>query len=302
MHQQAILETSNGSPPAVRPDELADIIRAYNEVTDKVALSHARLESEVTRLRKELVSTNAQLQRSRRLSALGEIAAGIAHEIRNPLGGIALYAQMALEDLKAENTAERTDNVANHLTKIAEAVRGLDGIVYDVLHFARDMQPRKDWVDIRTLFDQAINAHRPEIEAANVQVTIDCDQPCDGQVHADPGLLHQAILNLVRNATEAMAKSEGERHLLIKTRTIAGDDRIVIRDTGPGIDRELIDRIFNPFFTTRHTGTGLGLAIVHRIIDAHNGSIAVHSDNGAVFTCTLPRPSNASNGLKAEAA
>ncbi|MEQ9453306.1 MAG: ATP-binding protein [Phycisphaeraceae bacterium] len=301
MRDQATLQNQKQADKPILPDDLAQIIRAYNEVTDKVAESHARLESEVTRLRRELASTNAQLQRSRRLSALGEMAAGIAHEIRNPLGGIGLYANMALEDLQ-QGGHQKIETVQQNVSRIADAVRSLDGIVHDVLHFARDIQARKTWVDIESLINQAINTHRHEIKAADITVDIDCDQPCAGEVFADCGLLQQALLNLVRNATEAMAKSETPRHLTIKVRTLGGDDRITIRDTGPGIDRELIDRIFNPFFTTRHTGTGLGLAIVHRIIDAHNGSITVHNDNGAVFTCTLPRPAETTQGLGAEAA
>ncbi|QDU72192.1 sensor histidine kinase [Mucisphaera calidilacus] len=304
MSNQTLLDhTTNATKQAdTRAEDLAEIIRAYNDVTDKVAESHARLESEVTRLRRELASTNAQLQRSRRLSALGEMAAGIAHEIRNPLGGIALYAQMALDDLKAESALDNVENAQTHLTHIADAVRSLDGIVNDVLQFSRDIQPRKDWLDVQALFEQAVSAHRPEIASAGVRVELDCAAPCDGMVHADIGLLHQAILNLVRNATEAMSRQEGERRLILKARTVGGDDRLTIRDTGPGIDRELVDRIFNPFFTTRHTGTGLGLAIVHRIVDAHGGSITVHNDNGAVFTCTIPRPNQAAQGLGAKAA
>lgn len=300
LDQNTVPSTDPGT--SARAEELAEIIRAYNDVTDKVAQSHARLESEVMRLRRELASTNAQLQRSRRLSALGEMAAGIAHEIRNPLGGIALYARMAIDDLSAEASLDHLDSAQAHLSHIADAVRSLDGIVNDVLQFSRDIQPRKDWLDIQALFEQAVAAHRPELEAAGVDVMVDCGPPCDGMVHADIGLLHQAVLNLVRNATDAMGQHEGERKLLLKARTVGGDDRLTIRDTGPGIDRELVDRIFNPFFTTRHTGTGLGLAIVHRIVDAHGGSIAVHNDNGAVFTCNIPRPAHAAQGLGAEAA
>ena len=130
-----------------------------------------------------------------------------------------------------------------------------------------------------------LDAHAPAIEAANIQVALNlADHHL--QLQADPDLLRQAILNLVRNAVDAMDHGCGTLTLEVSRQ----DNRVLIRvrDTGPGIGPDEIDRIFNPFFTTRNTGTGLGLAIVHRIVDAHGGAIAVHNEKGAVFTLSLP--------------
>lgn len=294
------LEVQN-TPPAERSDDLAEIIRAYHEVTEKLQHSHEKLKGEVLRLRRELASTNAQLQRSRRLSALGEMAAGIAHEIRNPLAAIQLYAGMAIDDLEA--AAPQPEAAAGHAHKIAAAVRGLDGIVNDVLSFAREIEPNAQPVELPELLDQAVEHHRPAIDAAGVEVCRS-DDPGDARgdaagealtIHADPALLHRAVLNLVRNAVEAMA--DRPRRVLTLGAAARRDDEedgatIIVRDTGGGIDKANIDRIFNPFFTTRDTGTGLGLAIVHRIIDAHGGTIAVHNEvtgaGGAVFRLSLP--------------
>lgn len=297
--------------PAERLDDLAQIIRAYNEVTEKLQQSHELLHAEVARLQRELASTNAQLQRSKRLAALGEMAAGIAHEIRNPLAAIQLYAEMLVQDLPLD-TAER--DVAG---KINFAVRGLESIVSDVLSFSRDMTPRLRKLTAVEVFGRAVEAHRPAIEATAVVVHIDA---ADTILVADPDLLHQALLNLIRNAVDAMTPDGGTLSLLAQEKAqekgsgpilnatgkrgqarekgsdpfsgvpFSGAVVVTVRDTGPGIAEDDIDRIFNPFFTTRNTGTGLGLAIVHRIVDAHGGTIAAHNDRGAVFELTLPTP------------
>lgn len=261
-----------------RLDDLAQIIGAYNQVTENLRASHDALRAEVVRLQKELASTDAQLQRSRRLAALGEMAAGIAHEIRNPLGAIQLYAELVLQDLRDEAT---TDNTVETAGKIASAVKGLDAIVNDVLTFSREITPRSQWLDISEVFDRAIAA----VSAPGVTIH---RQANDLSVYADGMLINQVMVNLLRNAVEAAGPSGT---ITMSARSDADHDGQVIltvRDTGPGIDDEAIDRIFNPFFTTRNTGTGLGLAIVHRIIDAHNGAITVHNDGGAVFETRLP--------------
>ncbi|MFW6059650.1 MAG: sensor histidine kinase [Phycisphaeraceae bacterium] len=273
----------NNPPADERSDELAEIIRAYNQVTEKLQQSHEKLKGEVLRLRQELASTNAQLQRSKRLSALGEMAAGIAHEIRNPLAAIQLYAGMAEDDLTGDDL--QVDTAADSVHKIAAAVRGLNGIVNDVLSFAREIEPSVHPVHLPELLDRAVEAHRPAIDAANVEVRR--HDEADFTLHADATLLHQAVLNLVRNAVDAMT-DQPRRVLTLGIEPEDAGCAIVVRDTGPGIDADDIDRIFNPFFTTRNTGTGLGLAIVHRIVDAHGGTIAAHNDGGAVFRLSLP--------------
>lgn len=289
-----VTQIDNPPPTDARLTDLAEIIRAYNQVTEKLQESHERLQSEVLRLRQELASTNAQLQRSKRLSALGEMAAGIAHEIRNPLAAIQLYVAMIIEDLgeSAPRTAVATENAR----KVAAAVRGLNGIVTDVLTFARETAPEPRPTPVADLLRRAVEAHRPAIDAARVRVETAVDDE-SLTLHADPDLLHQALVNLIRNAVEAMAGRDEPRVLTLSARCDADDPGgavLAVHDTGPGIDQTDIDRIFNPFFTTRNTGTGLGLAIVHRIVDAHGGSITVRNDpgpGGAVFRLAIPMPS-----------
>lgn len=311
-----------GSEHDDRTDDLAQIMRAYNEVTQKLQASHESLKSQVVRLQSELVSTNAKLQRSKRLAALGEMAAGIAHEIRNPLGAIHLYAGMLVEDLEPDRAPiHDTGQMQETAVKIASAVRGLNAIVEDVLSFARELSPSPQLVEVGRLFDRAVEACAPILGAVEVAVCR-ADRQSDAddlRVEADPTLLHQTLLNLIRNAVDAMSEtaspggegdgvrgeggSEGRRQgrgsqeaggesagrvLTLDAYSEGGQVVMIVRDSGPGIAEADIDRIFNPFFTTRNTGTGLGLAIVHRIIDAHSGAISVHNDGGAVFSLSLP--------------
>lgn len=284
---------ANGDVPAQRLDDLAQIIRAYNQVTENLQRSHEHLANEVLRLQQQLASADAQLQRSKRLAALGEMAAGIAHEIRNPLGAIQLYAGMLEQDLgqlvspDAAAPAPDPQGMLDTSRKIASAVRGLNGIVTDVVAFAREIQPRPAVMSVEGLFTRTIETLEPMIRAAHVQVHLTAAE--DLFIHADVELLHQAMINLVRNAIEAMSEQRPPRRLTLTSTLREQRVELTIRDTGPGIDPAHIDRIFNPFYTTRSTGTGLGLAIVHRIIDAHQGSISVHNDGGAVFEISLPR-------------
>jgi len=298
-------EASEASEASQRFQDLSQLVAAYNDVTEKLQQSHEALKGEVVRLQQELASTDAQLQRSKRLAALGEMAAGIAHEIRNPLGGIGLYASMLVEDLSAVvrqspkaagiDSAGREVEIdlgfaADTAGKIAEAVRSLEAIVRDVLSFSREVSPQCRATAVHRVVDRALESQRLDLDKAGVAVDRhDRDHPLDAMI--DPDLLQQALVNLIRNACEAMAAHDtDDRRLIVAATPDGANVQLTIRDTGPGIANEQIDRIFNPFFTTRSSGTGLGLPIVHRIIDAHGGAITVENDasGGAVFELSLP--------------
>lgn len=273
---------------ALSPTDLADLMSAFTEVTTKLERTHEQLRSEVARLNSELRDANEALQRSRRLAALGEMAAGISHEIRNPLGSIRLYANMLHEDLAALPDQQQV------VEKIGRAVRGLDEIVGDVLSFARETNARFVPSETGAIVDHAIEACCAEIVGS-----VERDgEPESIELECDPGLLQQALINVLRNAGEANRVSGGDR-IIIDTRNheIHRDDRselgvaITVHDRGDGIPEQVIERMFNPFFTTRETGTGLGLAIVHRILDAHRGFVEVgnHSnERGAWVRLVLP--------------
>ncbi|MEX2213091.1 MAG: ATP-binding protein [Phycisphaeraceae bacterium] len=170
-------------------------------------------------------------------------------------------------------------------------MRGLNAIVCDVLSFAREIRPRSELVPIVDLFERAVDANLPALDAANVDVVFDDSLEEGDCVAVDRDLIHQALVNLIRNAVEAMAAGAPpcrDGALTLAARREDDHFILIVRDTGPGIAEADVDRIFNPFFTTRNTGTGLGLAIVHRIVDAHGGSISVYNDDGAVFEIRIP--------------
>jgi signal transduction histidine kinase len=273
--------------PTLQPADLAGLLAAFNDVTAKLQSSHEQLRAEVSRLTRELGEANAQLERSRRLAALGEMAAGIAHEVRNPLGSIRLYARMLEQDL-ADRPGEQ--GVA---TKISGAARAVEGVVNDVLTFAREFRLRPTEIDVAELFDRVLEACCHDGVPGWRAVEVVRNDRRDALLfEADPGLLQQAMVNVVRNAFEAMADVKGRSHRLTLA-CGADDDWAVLRisDTGPGVSPEIVARMFNPFFTTRAAGTGLGLAIVHRIIDAHAGRIQARNNAdgpGATFEIFLP--------------
>ncbi len=271
------------------PGELAELLGAFNDVTGRLQRTHERLQREVAGLKRELSEANEQLSRSRRLAALGEMAAGIAHEVRNPLSSIRLYARMLEQDL-IDRPEQRS--IAG---RIGAAVHGLDAVVGDVLNFARELRVCPEAVSAPDLIGRALDACAGDAGGAGI-----LRREVEGvRVHCDPALAHTAVVNVIRNAYQAMAerpRATGERHqLILDAREEAGEDgvrgvAIVVADTGPGVTDDLIDRMFNPFFTTRAAGTGLGLAIVHRIVDAHGGRIAVRNGRGggAVFELFFP--------------
>lgn len=269
-------------------DELADLVRSFTEVTERLQTTHSALQSQVGQLQAELAEANEQLRRSRELAALGEMAAGIAHEIRNPLGSIALDVEMLREDARGGAVGAPGDQ-ATICDRILRAVERLDHIVGDVLRFARDLRLQPTECEVADVLDIALHSCEAVIRRAGV--TVERTGDAEGTIEADRTLIGQALTNLVRNAVEAMAEAGcGERRLRVgsrRSRRALADGRraehVVIRieDSGPGVPAELLERIFHPFFTTRSEGTGLGLAIVHRIVDAHGGSIAVHNRQAA---------------------
>jgi signal transduction histidine kinase len=267
------------------PSDLGELLGAFTEVTDRLQRTHDSLRAEVARLQDELSSANAQLRRAQELAALGEMAAGIAHEIRNPLGSIRLYANILEGDLR-DRPCQR--EIAG---KIGSAVRGLDHIVSDVLDFARELRVRPAICDTSAILGRAIDACRERIVSAQAEIRCPPGH-ASMELECDPDLLHQALTNLIRNAADAVAENaDGRpRRITLGVEPACDTVEIVVEDTGPGMPEDVRQRMFNPFFTTRHAGTGLGLAIVHRIIDAHQGRIEVSNtpDGGARIAVVVP--------------
>ncbi len=262
------------SEHAQRIEELGRIILAYSEVTDKLQQSHHQLTQTVQSLREELSDKNRELERRNRLAALGEMAAGMAHEIRNPLGGIQLYSSMLAKDL-----ADRPDSLSI-VQKISGGVRRLEGLVSQVLQFTREIRANIAEMNLDEAIQEAIEFAAQQLSTRNVICEV--NGPIGLKVRADRMLIGQAILNLILNAADAI-EGGGKIRIHFSPPPAESDAKqfhMVIRDTGPGIAPAILDRIFNPFFTTKATGTGLGLAIVHRVVEAHDGTIIVTNSDG----------------------
>lgn len=260
---------------AARIEELGGIIRVYSDLTEKLQNSHSQLQQTVQSLRNELSEKNRQLERRKRLAALGEMAAGMAHEIRNPLGGIELYASMLARDVAEQPASLQLVN------KISSGVKRLERLVSQVLQFSRELQPQIVSTDLPELVDQAVELAGDRMHR---EIVLNLSGPRPFPVRVDPLLMGQGILNLLINAVEAVGDA-GAIDIGWSAEPSDGRFRLSIRDNGPGIPSAVLDRIFNPFFTTKETGTGLGLAIVHRMIEAHEGTITAGNatGGGAIF-------------------
>jgi signal transduction histidine kinase len=254
---------------ARRIEELGRIIMAYSDVTERLQQSHDQLLATVGLLQQELGEKNRLLERKQRLAALGEMAAGLAHEIRNPLGGIQLYASLLARDVEDRPASLTT------VRKISAGVKHLESLVSQVLHFTREMQATPVATELVAILRNAVELASPSIDAKAAKVAL--VGPDVLNIVADPTLLGQAVLNLVLNAVDAVA-SGGQvklEYFAPPAGSTARQFHLVVTDDGPGIPAGAIDSIFNPFFTTKETGTGLGLSIVHRVVEAHDGTIVV---------------------------
>ena len=272
--------------------QLMELLQSFTETAERLQSTHDVLHKQIGRLEVELAEANEQLHRSRELASLGEMAAGIAHEIRNPLASIQLFAEVLGEDLVDQ------PEQADLCSKIEISVQRMDTIVRDVLRFARKATVRCDMSSASVLMDAVLEACASQSNDAEIQIAQ--HMASDPAVHVDLSLMTQAIGNVLRNAIEAMRSSESaggtidfsvhECRMRCPDGTVR--ERIVfgVADRGPGIDDESLSKLFNPFFTTRDTGTGLGLAIAHRVVEAHQGHIAVaRRDGGGMhFEVCLP--------------
>ncbi len=273
--------------------DLAAMFEMFNETTERLQSSHDGLQKEVRRLRAELEAKNAELMRKNRLAALGEMAAGIAHEIRNPLGGIQLYASLLERDLQGAEPLPLA-------RKISLGVKNLNRIVEDVLAFTGETVCNPVPCEVADLIDAAQRDLLPQAEAAGIQMIrpVQTDMP---RVSGDAGLLERALCNLMLNAVQA-TQAGGRVAVKIRCNEALSFCYIDVIDSGCGLKEDALDRIFNPFYTDKDAGTGLGLAIVHRIMESHRGGVIARNNDGpgATFTLKIPIHANREEGEEAK--
>ena len=259
----------------------------YRDLAERLAETNRRLEH-----------AQAEARRSERLAALGQLSAGLAHEIRNPLGVIKGSAEILTQKLQA------SDELARELAGyISTEVNRLSALVTEFLDFARPLHAEPHLADVTALLDRVLQIVAERFTGKQLTGTQETGKAVRVERHyasglplvpLDESLCEQAFLNLVQNAYEAMQDGAHGGTLRVEVRPTTLDDRegveLRLADTGPGVPNELREEIFNPFVTTKKTGVGLGLSIVSKIVDGHHGSIHVENapGGGAVFTLFFP--------------
>jgi len=255
-------------------DEIGRLIGSFNSMVDRLDIAQKELEQ----------LHFQQLERADRLASIGEMAAGIAHEIKNPLAGISAAVTIIKDDMSED------DPRGAILGEVIEQVKRLDKTVNDLLFFGKPSLPELTWVDINTIITTTLKFASQHSGGANIERRIDLlpDLP---PVYADDKQMQQVFLNIVLNAYQAMPS--GGTLSIASSLTVRNDIeyvRVDIADTGSGIPPQILEKIFTPFYTTKAQGTGLGLPICNKLVKLHKGDIRVTSDNtaGTVFTIELP--------------
>ncbi len=285
----------------------AMVVNRYVVENRRQSLRYQELAETLAETNRRLEQAQAEARRSERLAALGQLSAGLAHEIRNPLGVIKGSAEMLTQKLGESNPL--ATELAGY---ISTETNRLSALVTRFLDFARPLHADLTPQDITVVLDRALNDVAQFWKGGQVRVEKEYEAGLP-LVPLDESLCEQAFLNIVQNAYDAMSASGGRLRVQVRktrasVRNSSGSDALMdgvevrIEDTGPGIPAELREQIFNPFVTTKKTGVGLGLSIVSKIIDGHHGSIRVEAGEnsgatagaGARFVIFFPAASDPS--------
>lgn len=255
---------------------LANLLaEALREQSDK----HRKAAEQLTEANRQVLEAEEAVRRSDRLAALGQLTAGLAHELRNPLGTIKASAEMLERTLSSENEVAR--EMAGF---ISSEVDRTNSLVTRFLQFARPLQVRLDVADLVQVLDRSIASAERETAGITIYRAYAPEIP---PFPLDAELMERVFYNLVLNAAQASPPGGA---VTVKTRINGRNVETLIIDRGSGIEKHQVGQIFNPFFTTKKEGVGLGLAIVAKIVDEHGGKIAVESEpgKGSIFCVSLP--------------
>jgi signal transduction histidine kinase len=225
-----------------------------------------------------------------KMSSLGRIASGMAHEIRNPLTGITSYLY-TLEQLCNSKTLlpKDIDLMKEIVSQLKLASHKVDAVIKRVLDFSKPTAPQMVLININQCLENVINLTAVTMRKAGIQVTVSLSKNLP-QCYGDVMLIEQVFLNLIQNAGRALKAVSGNKKIAITSYAVDNQICIAVSDSGPGVPEEIKEKIFDPFFTTTPDGSGIGLSIAQRIVTDHNGTLTVVSGElgGAHFTVTLP--------------
>ncbi len=239
---------------------------------------------EKLKMERELQEAQLQLLQSEKMSSLGKLAAGVAHEINNPLGGILIYSSLLMEEM------DKDDTMREDMGRIAEEATRCKEIVKSLLEFARQTGPTMEPIDINRAINEGLFFLENQAAFHNIEIVKELD-PALPLIRGNSSQLKQVFMNIIVNGAEAM---EGRGTLVVKTTARANSDSLLVEfsDSGGGIPPEHISKIFDPFFTTKEVGkgTGLGLSLSYGVIEEHHGRIDVRSEvgEGTTFVIELP--------------
>ena len=270
-------------------DELGYLAECFNKMTSELARANreieewgASLEKKVAERTDQVKAMQAHLFQAEKLASIGKLAAGVAHEINNPLTGVLTNSSLMLEDLADDHPwREDIQTIVNETLRCRKIVKGL-------LDFSRQTRPQRTLLDLNQVVEDTLALVRNQTVFRNTKIVYDLD-PHLPTVLADADQMRQVVLNIVLNAAEAMVQG-GELRLASASNVAKKAVELRISDTGPGIPDEVRARIFEPFFTTKKTGTGLGLAVAYGIIERHHGEIRIDSARGKGTTFTISVP------------
>jgi signal transduction histidine kinase len=253
-----------------RNDEIGDLGRNFNHMMQQLWESR----EEIERLHR------TQMSRAEHLATLGELATGLAHEIRNPLAGIAGVIEIVGRDLPSTSPARAVvKDVRLEITRISRTLT-------DLLETARPRRPEILRSNLNTTVEHAVMLARQQVLSKPIKIELQ-QEPDLPEVEHDSGQMHQVLLSLLLNAVQAM---DGAGTVQVEIGSLVGYASVVVSDTGRGISPQNLPNIFRPFYTTRGDGTGLGLSLAQRIVEDHHGRIEVSSvvGHGSRFTVLLP--------------
>jgi signal transduction histidine kinase len=253
-----------------RNDEIGDLGRNFNHMMQQLRESRAEIE----------LLHRTQMSRAEHLATLGELATGLAHEIRNPLAGIAGVIEIAARDLPSSSPARAV------IKDVRQEIAQINRIVTDLLETARPHPPHIRLSNLNTTVEHAVMLARQQVLSKPIKIELQ-QSPDLPEVEHDSDQIHQVFLNLLLNAVQAMEGSGTVRVEIGPRDSFAG---VVVTDTGRGIPSQNLANIFRPFYTTKGNGTGLGLSLARRSVEDHHGRIEVSSvvGKGSQFTVLLP--------------
>jgi two-component system NtrC family sensor kinase len=284
--------------PVRSDDELGDLARSFNRMTEEVGGVQAHIEEQVRRKTAELERVHKTLLRSEKMASIGKLAATVAHEINNPLFGILTYARLVLRALLKHEIPGR-DELVEQLQTIERESKRCGDLVKNLLTFSRQAPSNREPNDLNTVVHRAVLLVKHKLEMQNIEL-VETLAPGLPPVQCDANQIQQVILVLLMNASEAMPKG-GRVEVTTEFDAAAEYGAVRIKDTGSGIPEDVVPRIFDPFFTTKEDQlrTGLGLAVAHSIVEQHAGEISVHSTPGVgtEFRVTVPAAAAAPAGV-----